>query len=368
MTLTNEPHDTSLDLDPWVGQRSATFRFKLTDGVTGEPLGTLDPVTDTSATLTHDTTSTIKRRLNLTLTATDTARVDKIRHRILPFMVIGGVERPLGRYMFVDQTRLRTTTGLESNVTLVDEMFIIDQALTTGFAPHVVVDLGLEYVYLTEPIHTTIERLLTRFPLVTQTNVEPSPFVSVGSWSAGTSGAKVLEDLALTGVYLSPWFDHDGTLQLRRFVDPASAIPDLDLDDSRRVFRDSIAETDDLLDAPNRIVVVSNGALGTTETPIIGTFDVPASAPHSIQNRGFIISDIRDMQVNTTEQATAVARNLGERQLVVERVELSTPPDPRHDSYDIIRWNGENWLEIGWTMQLREGGDMRHVMRRVYGG
>jgi hypothetical protein len=51
---------------------------------------------------------------------------------------------------------------------------------------------------------------------------------------------------------------------------------------------------------------------------------------------------------------------------VFERVELSTPPDPRHDSHNVIRWQGENWLELAWSMPLVEGGEMRHVLRKAY--
>jgi hypothetical protein len=93
---------------------------------------------------------------------------------------------------------------------------------------------------------------------------------------------------------------------------------------------------------------------------------VPNSAPHSIQNRGFVIADVINIQLTTRAQANAVARNIAVTQRIVERVELTTPPDPRHDSYDVVRWDGSLWLEVSWSMTLVEGGAMRHVLQRIF--
>ena len=49
-----------------------------------------------------------------------------------------------------------------------------------------------------------------------------------------------------------------------------------------------------------------------------------------------------------------------------ETVSVTTALDPRHDSYDVIRWQGENWLETAWSMDLAEGGNMTHQLRKSY--
>jgi hypothetical protein len=110
---------------------------------------------------------------------------------------------------------------------------------------------------------------------------------------------------------------------------------------------------------------VSN-ASSNPETVTVGTADVPANAPHSIPNRGFVIPLVQDLQLSDSTQATAVAQGLAQRFTVFERVGLTTPPDPRHDSYNVIRWQGENWLELAWTMPLVEGGGMSHLFRKAY--
>jgi hypothetical protein len=127
----------------------------------------------------------------------------------------------------------------------------------------------------------------------------------------------------------------------------------------------SVVESDNLLNAPNRFLVISNSGDADAE-PIVGQFDVPSSAPHSIDNRGFVILDTRDLQSASTSQAFAMARTLALTNTIVEQREIATPPDPRHDSYDVVHWDGENWLEVAWSMTLIEGGSMSHVLQKLY--
>lgn len=352
------PFSPTLDLASYVGQRSATFVFRLLDGVTGENLGEIHPLRDSPPTLTHDTNRTVKRTLSpVNLGVDDSALIDPIRQRVDVAMLIKGVEYPLGRYMFSDVTRIQWTSGELASCSLVDEMFIIDQEMTDGFAADTAGS---------ETVEEAIRRLLADFTGVT-IHLEPSNLEAAGSWTAGTSRAKVLGDLATQGGYFQPWFDNNGVLRIVRSFDPADAIPTLDFDAGNQVVRGSIANTDDLLSAPNRFVVISNATRSSAANlPAVGVYDVPSSAPHSIANRGFVVPDVRDMQLRDSLQAQAVAEAIGIAQTIFERVELSTPPDPRHDSYDVIRWQGEQWLELSWSMTLTEGGDMHHVLRKAY--
>jgi hypothetical protein len=192
-------------------------------------------------------------------------------------------------------------------------------------------------------------------------------YLTSGAWQAGTNGTTVLDDLSVTGDYFTPWMGNDRHFHMVRTFDPADVVPTFDLDEQQTVTRDSITRTNDLLNAPNRVIVVSNAGDADNRTaPIVGTYDVPSTAPHSIANRGFVIADVIDMQISTRPQAESIARNIAIHQRAVERVELTTPPDPRHDGYDVVRFDGVLWLETGWSMTLVEGGQMRHTMQRIY--
>jgi hypothetical protein len=98
----------------------------------------------------------------------------------------------------------------------------------------------------------------------------------------------------------------------------------------------------------------------------VGEASVPQSAPHSLKNRGFEILEVQTLQASSTGQAGAIAKNLMLRQTLFETTSLTTAPDPRHDSYNVIRWQGELWLELAWSMALTEGGGMNHSMRKAY--
>ena len=365
MVLVTKPTNTQFNLQPWIGQRSATFKFVLINGATKAPIAELHPSRNQSPTITHDTSRTIKRTLSpLVLDEDQTTLVDPVNNRVEVSMIMHGVEWPLGRYVFIDQTKIRTTRGHWSTSSLVDEMFVVDQKIESAFSCRIIQRDGA--TASGEVVEGALARLLEGLPI--SFTIEPTQFGSVGSWPQGTNRGRIVDDLALDGDYFSPWFGNDGEMHVIRSFDPADVVPSFDWDANDVVIRDSIAETNDLVDAPNRILVVSNtpNVLGIPDQVITGVYDVPSSAPHSRLNRGFLITDVQELQVAGSQQAAAIARNIGQRGTVFERVELSTAPDPRHDAYDVIRWQEANWLELSWSLPLVEGADMRHTMRKVY--
>lgn len=351
--LTTFPEDPVLDLEPWVGQRQCTFRFDRINGVTGEVLGQIHPLR--GASLIHDTTRTIKRQLNLDLGAVDTATINVVSDRILVYMVFpSGVEYPLGKYMFSDESNRIFTSGNLGNAALNDEMFLVDQQITKG----VVGDRASTM--------SVVQDVLNDLPITYV--MEPSPLPAVGSWTVGAGRGAILEALAKTGDYFSPWFGNDTKMHWIRSFDPSDGrLPDFDFDHGHAVLRAGIVQTSDLITAPNKFIVISNTP-NDPSVPVVGEASINPTAPHSVVNRGFEVPEVQDLQIADNEQAAAVARNLANRQTIFERVTLSTAPDPRHDSYNVIRWQEGLWLELAWSMALVEGGTMSHLLRKVYGG
>lgn len=350
--LTGATPSRHLDLDKSIGQRQGTFRFDLSDGVTGEVLGQLHPIV-APAVITHDTTRTTKRELQMRLGVSDTAAVNTLTDRVVASMVLGsGSVHPLGRFMFTDALNTISTGGTRSSDTLFDEMMLVDQQISQGFPS---ID-GLN-------VQQAVIELLSGLPLLGIV-VEPSPYNLVGSWAPGTTRGQILAALAVQGDYQTPWFDNFGIFRMIRTVNPEESVPTLDMDRGNRVIRDSPSVSSDLLTAPNRFIVISNS--GTAQgAAIVGRYDVPPSAPHSIHNRGFVVPDVQNIQVADSAQAAAAARNIGIRRTIVTTTQLTTSPDPRHDSYDVVRWQGFNWLETGWSLTCKEGAPMSHTMHRA---
>ncbi len=356
MTLTSFEFDPLLDLAPWVGQRQATYRFTLSNAVTGEELGDINPIR--GATLTHDTSRTIKRQLNIALGTEDTMTLTQdhsllVAARVNVFMVFpDGTEYPLGRYMFTDTSRSVFTSGRLGNFVLNDEMFLVDQQITTGINGH------------GSGINSVILSVVKKLPI--SLRMEATPFATVESWGVGTGRGQILEALSVTGDFFSPWFDNNGDLRFIRTFEPATAICDFDFDAGNKVVREPILETDDLLTAPNKFIVISNAQDNLSSSQVSGIYDVPPNAPHSFSKRGFTIAQVMDLQLADNFQAGAVATNVGIRQTIFERVSLNTAPDPRHDSYNVIRWQDANWLELAWSLTLVEGSPMSHLLRKSY--
>ena len=350
MTLTNFPFDSILDLAPWVGQRQASFRFELFNAVSGLEKGEITPLR--GASLTHDTTRTIKRQLNLELGTDDMQVVDPISDRVRLFMTFpSGVEYPLGTYMFTDDSRQVWTVGQLGSMAMSDEMFLVDQEITAG-----ITGIGSN-------IMEVVQQVLAGLPI--EYVIEHSDFQSRDSWGVGTNRGQILEALSVAGDYFSPWFGNDSQMHMVRTFDPATQIADFDYDAGNQVIREPILLTTDLLMAPNRFIIISNSS-DQPETQVVGSFDVPQNAPHSIARRGFVIAEVQDLQISDATQAQAVAEGVAQRMTVFERVGLTTPPDPRHDSYNIIHWQGAHWLELAWSMSLVEGGTMSHLLRKAY--
>lgn len=358
--LTTAVPNTLLDVPRWLGQRASTFSFELIDGVNGELKGFLNPSRNRTPVLSHDTDRSISRSLDLTFTPSDTIRFNALRDRVIVSMWLSdGTIWPLGRYMSTDKTTIVVSAGDYATVQLVDEMFIVDQKMASGFEPTSFFNVGNTPV---ASVYTSILELLE--PTGLPVDIEFSPFNTISTWGIGESRLSALKTLCTEGAYLAPWMGNDGRMKIIRSFDPLTKLPSIDIDTNARAYRDSIAKTDDLLNATNQFVVVSNSGLETT--PVVGIYDVPSSAPHSIANRGFAIPDVYDIVAQTPSQALAIAQTIAQQQVIFERVDLDTPNDPRHDSYDVVRWAGENWLELAWRMELAEGGGMGHTLRKVY--
>jgi hypothetical protein len=351
VTLTNFPFDPYLDMPPSRGQRVDRYRFQWRNGITDQILGYVQPSRETPPSLSHDTSGSIKRKLTLSLNVDDSARINTLTDRILPFQITGGMTYPLGRYMFTDDSETTSTGGDRGVFTLLDEGNIIDQPLETAYTSH-------------SDCATAISELVSGLP-IPGISIDATPFSATGAFTAGTSRGQAIDAYAQQGGLFSYWMGNDGLMHMIRVIDPAKAVPDFDWDAGFKVVRDGIVVTSDILTAPNKFVVISN-ASSASSAPIVGMYIVPPSAPHSIANRGFTIPKVVDMQVSDTGQATEAARSLGVKQTIFERTSITTSNDPRHDSYNIVHYQGVNWLELAWTMSLVPTGTMQHTIRKLY--
>jgi hypothetical protein len=131
------------------------------------------------------------------------------------------------------------------------------------------------------------------------------------------------------------------------------------------VYADSIVQSNATLESPNRYVVISTS--GNLPTPVVGVWDVPATAPHSYENRGFRVLAVAERQGLSLVQANDTARVLGQQGAdTYQWASFAAASDPRHDTFNTVVWQGAVWREQAWSLALQAGTEHRHELRRSY--
>lgn len=352
-----------LDLRPGIGVRYESVRWDLV-AIGGATIGQLDVARGASMSVSAD--ATIKRTLNrVTVPSDQWADVNPYRDRLQPVWVLSDrTEWPLGVLFF---TSAPTVTGSRAQSvevgTLYDGGFLLDQPIveTFGISQNGSVD---------DAITTIIDRLQLagiRILNVDQARTSVRAREPI-AWPIGTPTAQVLEALCALAGFYPPHFDNRGTLRLR----PARLPEQSEADhyyraDGGRVVASTFVRNDNLLDAPNVHVVLSTGA---AETEVSAVAEVDYRLPWSKQSRGFAVVEVHRLQgIETTAQAQAMARRYAVASANdATEVQFTSPPDPRHDVFDVVDVDGVRYLEVGWTLEMVPGGAHTHrVVRGGYG-
>lgn len=345
---------TLLDLPAHVGRRAESVRFDLLS-LDLTRIGELHP--QAGGTITNDTNATVIRTLRgLTLRGDEAAAVDMLTDRLRPvWRLENGEEWPLGVFWFVDRTTNRSTGESEVPVELWDGGALLDEPLRSTFG----VSAG-------GSLDDALDRLsaFTQAPLVLRSlsgRVSLDPI----AWPAGTPLREAIRAVCRLAGFLPPHFDHSGALRLR-------PVPSLDgavdhqyrLGADSRVVSASIVEADNLLDAPNGHLVVSTSA---SAGEIAGLAWVDPDLPHSRERTGRERVEVhREQGIQSTEVAQEMAVSFA-AQHPSDRQEITftSTPDPRHDTFDLVDFDGVVYREQAWSLELRAGGAHQHRLNRA---
>lgn len=343
-----------------VAQRAATWRFDLLDQNLNV-IGELRVDRSNPPQMSVDTSRAVKRTLTgIALLPGDVDLVDVIKNRVMVTMILDdGSEWPQGVFLFSDVSRIMFTSNMGTRVdigamSLVDQLLIVDQqvSISVSYKPGKLVTDAITELLEVLPINFTIDPAGTTLS-------------EAVSWAAGTSRLRIVNELAAMLGYHDLFFDNDGMGQLHLVPDPNTSSDFLSYPSGVRTYLGSVTRSTDLLELPNRFAVVNNGS---EQTPVYARYDLPDDAPHSIANRGFVIPHVETTQgIPTNADALIFAKALARSwRFPHETLEFTGPPDPRHDHYDVVDFEDERFLELSWNMPLAEGGEMKHVIRRVY--
>jgi hypothetical protein len=354
--------------DATSGQRTEAVRYWLLDK-NNTRIGELMVDRDHVGTIANDTQRSVRRTLggivvpprptyDVDTTHFYSEDVNTLYTRVAPEWLLGtGETYPLGIFVWGDDSRVLWSWGEPLFGELTDLTTDLDQPLdeSLGFDAKQNITAALIEIAESEGIGDD-ERLVD-----STTTATGAPI----GWAAGRdTKLKAMESLCAIAGFLPPYYNNAGLLVCRAAPDLTIAQPDFKYGANTVVTLGSPVISNDLLTAPNRYVVVGSGV----DDEVVGTFDIPDAAPNSFKNIGRIRRRTVDMQGIESNSAAdyAAAAAYASDSSTYNWLAFETPPDPRHDTWDILSFDGANFRQLAWTLELRAGGRMTHDCRGVY--
>ena len=354
--------DDILDLNG-INVRADRFVFDLLDQFHTR-IGTLDVGESTAPTITVNTTRSATRALtNMLLYLSDLDDIDPIRDRVAPALILQNGDRwPLGVYMFGQdnespfswgdtihkQPRKSIGRSRAKTPELVDETFLVDQPLDYTASANV----GDSIIGLINQLLAPVVLPTVVIEAVDQAATSPL------AYRVGTGRYAALAALAgLLGCY-PPFFDNAGNFIFKQAPAPTDLSVDHTYSAGGRILDGTTTISSTAYRAPNRYQVIGDDPAA----PVVGIYDLPASAPHSQAQTGRIVTTSRNMQGLASVDIANVAAYVDALtdHNTYGTVAFSSTADPRHDTYDRVDVLGVRYLETGWTLECRSGGAMTH--------
>jgi len=310
-----------------------------------------------------DTSSTTTRKISgVQLTSNVMNDVDPLNDLLRPKIVLGdGSEWPLGVFVFTDQI---------DNIRL--GIYPVDLSLSdqTGF-----LDINTRYTF-SRPTGASIVGAITSILDTCQISqgingrrlpTDTTQLASAQTWAQGTSYLKILTDLCALGGYYPPYFDNDGTFVVRAPVDPFNADVDLVYDlYGGKIIAETVQYDSGILSAPNAYVVIDTSP---KSAPISAIAYVAGYLPWSVENRGGRVIPVQVTQqgLASVQQAQSIANaSAASATIGFQSVTFQALADPRHDTFQLVLFNGSIMREVSWSLPLTWGKPMTHKL--VQGG
>lgn len=303
--------------------------------------------TDTGQ-FTHDQSRAVRRAISgFTLLPSEAAKLDLARDSVHAFLRVDDVSYPMGIFYFTESNRQKDaiigTDGLPTDlihVSLSDQFIRLQRS---DEVPRVALD-GADPSQ--EMIKYIGEAGVPHSVTGSDSNISEDVV-----WQPFTTYEAIVSQLAELAGHRRPWADNYGVIRsVASQVVDSEVIPLEDL----QPIAGSIVVTENYLSAPNRVVVYDD----QSSSPIVGSWDAPASAPNSASNRGWVqTAGVQAQGLSGVVHAQRVARTIGE-QMAARRLAGDIVPTNRLDGPVILSWDGALWLVNGWSVSTTVGSVM----------
>lgn len=358
---------TSTMLTETWAQRSESVQWALTDR-DGNLLGELMVSKDETPQIANDTSRSIRRTVsNLRLmprplvddddTHFYAEDIEPLTMRVEPSWVLGDeTTYPLGVFIWGDDSQVQFSSGDVRLGQLSDLCALLDQPI----------DNSIGYGQGISVRQAIVEQVRAEGLDESGIDALDMSFGAPVGWAAGRdTRLTVLDGLCKIAGFLPPYFDNTGLLIMRTAPDLATAEPEFSYGSGTSVIPGSAVFSNDLLTAPNRYVVVG----GNPDSELVGIFDVPDSAPHSYANTGRRIrktDTVQGIQNQAQADQAAVALYASDISTFTWLSFDAARVDPRHDTWNVVEYDGVNYREVGWSIECTAGGKMNHALRGTY--
>lgn len=338
-------------------KRSVSFRFfALRDGAKLTELYAIG-----TPSLRMDSAGEIKTALSGEFV--ENSKVNWLTDEIKPVMVLDGVEHPLGIYAVATKKDSETETTKSVKVEAYDRCWRLREYKTETRL----------YFAASETYQEALEELLTVCGIILyQITPIATPLGIAREWEIGTSYLSIINELLLEINYAQVYFDAEGFAVLR--PEPEISVENisktLDSNNVRSLLLPQIERETDVYNAPNVFIAVCSNA--DRAAPLVARAEnTNPQSPLSILRRGKRIVSVETVN-NIADQSTLqeyVDKKRNGSMMSAETVTVSTGLLPGFTAKEVValRYN-DFWgvcKEKSWTMEMKAGGTMSHVLEKV---
>lgn len=291
-------------------------------------------------------------------------RIELLRDKIRPELIIDGTVYPLGIFLPVSVRAMESETRKSVAISAYDQCWQV-QAVRTEGVLHL--SGGTNYI-------DAVKQLLTAcgIVIVIATPTSESLAEDREDWDPGTSYLDIVNQLLSEINYNPLWFNAGGAAILEpESVPTADNIEHIiNSDDVRSMMLPSVSTETDLFDSPNVFTCVCSNPDKSSVMSATAENTNPQS-PLSIARRGRRIVQVKKVD-NIASQAElqTYAESLRDKSMISgQKTYIQTALRPGHGVNDVVAFHhGEETaicIERAWSMNLVTGGAMSHTLEKV---
>lgn len=293
--------------------------------------------------------------------------VNWLSDQIRAEMIINGVVHPIGVFLpsTIQETEDVDGTGLRVlHIEAYDRCWIVKDCVTTSsqyFAS------GTKYL-------TAVSQMLAAAGIALISSITSNAVLAEAreDWNIGTSLLTIVNQLLSEINYKPLWFNGTGVAVLEPAFTPSAVnvTKTIDATDPETLVIPGVMKQTDVYSAPNVFLCICSNA--DKDEPLVATGEnTNPQSPLSIQKRGRRIMKVVQVDniANQTELQAYANRLVNESLTTGETITVTTGLLPGFGVDDVVSLRyGEIFdicIERGWTMELRPGGKMTHILEKV---